>query len=104
MSPTDLLLAPVAVEIERNLQRLRELDSAAIVGEPTSSSIVPRVVRSVARSAGRESSKLRCETSISTTGTQRSRTTVLDCTSTAGSVSLGLGLSAAITRHVAGGS
>jgi hypothetical protein len=103
-SATDLFLAPVAVEIDRNLQRLRDLSPAEIRAEldleldrPESAS-ADRGERQerILRAALRNVSLHEWNAAISDDGVRLR----LD----GGSVSLELGLSASIVRYVDGDS
>jgi hypothetical protein len=102
-SPTDLLLAPVAVEIDRNLQRLRDLDSAAIAAE-----LDLELDRPESRSAGRKERRAR----VLLAALRNVNLHDWDAEITGddarlhlhgGSVSLDIGLSATIARYIADG-
>ncbi len=102
-SPTDLSLAPVAVEIDRNLQRLRELQPAAIAAE-----LDLELDRPESLSASRDERSARIlEVALRNVNLHDWNAEITDDDArlhlAGGSVSLDLGLSAAITRYVADG-
>jgi hypothetical protein len=102
-SPTDLSLAPVAVEIDRNLQRLRDLQPAAIAGE-----LDLELDRPESPSAGRDERRARVlQVALRNVNLHDWNAEITDDDArlhlAGGSVSLDLGLSAAIMRYVAGG-
>ena len=102
-SPTDLSLAPVAVEIDRNLQRLRELQPAAIAAE-----LDLELDRPESPSASRDERTARIlQVALRNVDLHDWNAEITDDDArlhlTGGSVSLDLGLSATIMRYVADG-
>jgi len=101
-SATDLFLAPVAVEIDRNLQRLRDLSPAEIATE-----LDLELDRPESRSAGRQERKARVlQAALRNAHLHDWDGTISDDGARlhleGGSVSLDLGLSASIMRYVDG--
>ena len=99
--PRDFLLAPVAAEIDLNLQRFRDLRWKSCDSSSTSSSTAPRYGRP-ARSARRASCRRRCGTSRWTTGSREITDDGARLRLSGGSVTLDLGLSAVILHYIEG--
>jgi len=102
-SPTDLSLAPVAVAIDGNLQRLRDLDSAAIAAV-----LDLELDRPESASAGRDERRARIlQAALRNVKLHDWSAEITDDDArlhlSGGSVSLDLGLSAGLMRYVAGG-
>jgi len=101
-SATDLFLAPVAVEIDRNLQRLRDLSPAEIAEE-----LDLELDRPESRSVDREERKARVlQAALRNVNLHEWDGAISDDGARlhleGGSVSLDLALSASITRYVDG--
>jgi hypothetical protein len=102
-STTDLFLAPVAVEIDRNLQRLRDLSPAEIAAE-----LDLELDRPESSAAGREERTTRVlQVALRNVNLHEWEGTISDDGARlhleGGSVSIDLGLSASIMRYLDGG-